>query len=111
MSIFPQHIIDQYNLQSKVRNVHVHQIIRSAIYVLPQAGALVNVQLRKFLAPEGYCELAHTPLLWWHVTRPIQFTLVVDDFGVKYLGQEHTNHLLNTIKNHYEVSDDQDGKL
>jgi hypothetical protein len=27
------------------------------------------------------------------VTRPIQFTLVVDDFGVQYVGAEHAQHL------------------
>jgi hypothetical protein len=28
-----------------------------------------------------------TPGLWTHKTRPILFSLVVDDFGVKYVGK------------------------
>ena len=31
--------------------------------------------------------------LWKHNIQPINFTLVVDDFGVKYSGKEHTLHL------------------
>jgi hypothetical protein len=30
------------------------------------------------------------------------FTLVVDDFGVKYIGQDHAEHLMSVIKQHYE---------
>ena len=72
---------------------------------MSQSGDLVNAQLQKFLAPAGYYKLVRTPRLWRHVTRPIQFTLVVDDFVVKYVGQEHSEHLINTIKKHYEVSE------
>jgi hypothetical protein len=38
-------------------------------------------------------------------TQPIQFTLAVDDFGVKY-GKEHANHLLKTLEQHYKVTGD-----
>ena len=31
----------------------------------------------------------YTPGLWLHEWRPIQFSLVVDDFGVKYVGEEN----------------------
>jgi len=33
--------------------------------------------------------------MWKHVARPIQFCLVVDDFGVKYTNQEDIDHLIN----------------
>ena len=39
-----------------------------------------------------------SPGFWTHDWRPVQFTLVVDDFGVKYVGEEHAIHLKNTIK-------------
>ena len=61
--------------------------IIKAIYGLPQAGVLVNKLLKKRLAPAGYYEMPHTPALWKHVSRPIAFTLVLDDFGVKYVGK------------------------
>ena len=63
--------------------------IRKAIYGLPQAGVLANKLLKKRLAPEGYYEMPHTPGMWKHVSRPIAFTLVVDDFAVKYVNKHN----------------------
>ena len=56
------------------------------MYGLPKAGILANKLLKKRLAKYGYFEMPHTPGLWKHVSRPIAFTLVVDDFGIKYEG-------------------------
>ena len=36
--------------------------------------------------------------------RPIQFTLVVDEFGVQYVGKEHAFHLKKAIKENYGVT-------
>ena len=42
---------------------------------------------------------ASTPQGFWrHRTRPITFSLVVDNFGVKYVGKEHADHLINCLK-------------
>ena len=41
--------------------------------------------------------------------RPIQFTLVVDDFGVKHVGKEHALHLQQTLEEHYKVTNDWTG--
>ena len=44
--------------------------------------------------------------------RPINFTLVVDDFGVGYEKNEHALHLLQTLRQYYEaVSVDWTGTL
>ena len=59
------------------------------------------MQLKKFLEPEGYYEVEHTPGLWRHRWRPISFILVVDDFGVKYVGKEHAQHLLGILEAKY----------
>jgi hypothetical protein len=40
------------------------------------------------------------PGLWRHDTQPAQFTLVVDNFGVKYVGEEHANHSRRTLHTH-----------
>ena len=60
---------------------------------LPQAGLITNQQLKKRLNKHGYCQSKLVLGLWKHDTQPIQFTLVVDDFGVKYVGKEHAIHL------------------
>ena len=36
--------------------------------------------------------------------------LIVDDFGVKYVGKEHADHLIKVLKEHYEVAEDWDGE-
>ena len=52
------------------------------MYGLPQAGLLANELLEKRLNKYGYYQSKLVPGLWTHEWRPIQFTLVVDDFGV-----------------------------
>ena len=46
-----------------------------------------------------------------HLSRPISFTLVVDDFGIKYIGKEDANHLLAALQEHYTLDIDWAGKL
>ena len=67
------------------------------MYGLPQAGVLVHAKLTSSLAPHGYAPAKNTPVLWTHSTRPIAFALVVNDFGVKYVGEDHAKHLLNIL--------------
>ena len=99
LHLFPQHTIDQYKLQENAHNGQVYLEVRRAIYGLPHAGALANKQLKKFLAPDGYYEFVHTPEIWRQSTIPIQFSLVVDDFGVKYIGKQHVEHLVHCLQN------------
>ena len=67
------------------------------MYCLPQAGVLAHAKLTSVLAPHGYALTKNTPGLWTHSTRPIAIALVVNDFGVKYVGEEHAKHLLYTL--------------
>jgi len=85
---------------------HIYMLIEKGMYGLPHTGILPNKLLRKRLAPRGYYEAKHTPGLWKHITNHIQFTLVVDDFGVKYAGTQYTNHLLNALQETYDISTD-----
>ena len=86
--------------------------IRRSIYGLPQSRKLANDYLRKKIAPHGYFEVKHTPGLWKHITRPIQFNLVVDDFGVKYNRQKDTEHPLSVLEKVFTaVSTDWEGAL
>ena len=98
ITVFPQHVKEEYNLQENVYKGYVCIEIRRSIYGLPQSGKLANDYLRKKIAPHGYFEVKHTPGLWTHITRPIQFTLVVDDFGVKYIRRKDAEHLLSVLE-------------
>ena len=55
--------------------------------------------------------MPHTQGLLKHINRPIQFTLVVDDFGVKYVGKEHVDHLIAALKQTYNLKEDWNGEL
>jgi hypothetical protein len=76
------------------------------MYGLKQAGLLANQLLQTRLAPFGYYPARHTPGLWLHKTWPISFTLVVDDFAVKYVGKQHTEHLQSALFQTYELTTD-----
>eukprot|EP00804_Cyclotella_cryptica_P030451 CCRYP_008524-RA/>CCRYP_008524-RA protein AED:0.26 eAED:0.26 QI:0/0/0/1/1/1/2/0/901 len=108
---YPDHIIDQYQLRDKVKNGYVYMEIRRAMYGLPQAGILTNKLLKQRLAKHGYYEVVHTSGLLKHISRPVSFTLVVDDFGIKYVGKEHADHLLNALKQDYMLDIDWTGML
>jgi hypothetical protein len=76
------------------------------MYSLKQSGLLANQLLQTRLGPFGYYPAPHTPGLWIHKTRPISFTLIVDDFAVKYVGKQHVEHLLNALSQTYELTTD-----
>ena len=112
LNLFPQWIIDQYDLNAHAIDGMVHIKIQKAIWGLPQAGILANKKLRQELKPHGYHKHKNTPGLWYHKTQPISFTLVVDNFGVKYVGKEHVNHLIASLKqSKYKLTEDWTGSL
>ncbi len=48
----------------------------------------------------------NTPGLWRHESRLITFTLVVDDFGVKFVNKANVDHLIASIKKTYTITED-----
>jgi hypothetical protein len=111
LELFPPWIVAQYDLLTKVHRGHIYLEMRWAVWGLPQAGILANKLLCKRLAPHGYYECKQTPGLWKHTSRPISFTLVVDNFGVKYTNQGDMDHLIGSLKKDYELTEDWDGAL
>jgi hypothetical protein len=89
LSCFPDEIVQKYNLNALAVDGWVYIEIRKGMYGLKQAGLLANKLRQTRLAPFGYYPTHHTPGLWLHKTRPISFTLVVDDFAVKYVDKQH----------------------
>jgi hypothetical protein len=107
LELFPQDIIDEYDLTSKVdHNGNVHCEVRQGMYGLPQAGIIAQELLEEQLKIAGYTQSKFTPGYWKYEWRPISFTLVVDDFGVEYIEKEHVMHLIRALKEHYEVEED-----
>jgi hypothetical protein len=85
--------------------------MQKAVWDLSQAGILANKKLRRKLAPFGYFKSVNTRSLWYHESRPISFTLVLDNFGVKYRSQDNVDHLIFSIKKTYKLTKDWTGNL
>jgi hypothetical protein len=117
LSDFPDEIIEEYNLREKAKDGCVIAECKRCVYGLPQAGILANKYLEKRLNEYGYYQSQHTNGLWSHETRPIQFVLCVDDFGVKYVNKDDVEHLKQALtainpetgKPMFEISVDEKG--
>jgi hypothetical protein len=106
LSRFPEEIIQKYNLNALGVDGWVYVEIIKSMYGLKQAGLLANQLLQTHLAPFGYYPACHTPALWLHNTQTISFTLVVDDFAVKYVVKQHSEHLRDALLRTYELTTD-----
>ncbi len=112
LNLFPDNIVDHYNLRRKSKNGFIYMEIQKGMYGLPQAGILANKLLKKWLARHGSFEQPYTPGLWKHVCRPVCFNLCVNDFGIKYIGIKNLQHLYNTLrKETYKIVEDYEGKF
>jgi hypothetical protein len=109
--VIPDYVMDLYKLHNLTVNGFVYAEVRCGMYGLPQAAIIANKQLQKWLAPHGYHPVPVTPGLWKHNTCNLAFTLVVDDFGIKYTKREDAEHLVNTLTDvGYKLSQDWDGE-
>ena len=80
------------------------------MYGLKQAAILAYQHLKSTLEPQGYYHVPGTVGMWAHKTRPIQFCLCVDDFGVKYFNRADVDHLLQTVGQLYKFTTDWTGQ-
>jgi hypothetical protein len=87
VSLSPMWTIEQYNLNKLAVDGWVYIKMRRAVWGLPQSGILANKCLHWKLAPFGYHESVNTLGLQMHKSWRITFTLVVDNFGVKFVNK------------------------
>ncbi len=106
LSLFPTWTIEQYNLNILAVDGWVYIEMRRAVWGLPQAGILANKRLRQKLAPFGYHKSVNTPGLWMHKSWSITFTLVVNNFGVKFVNKDDVDHLISSIKKMYTLTEE-----
>lgn len=106
----PPKIMELYNLQPLIHNGAVYVEITKGMYGLPQAGRIASDALIPHLNAAGYHQSEHIPGLFKHDTRPVWFSLVVDDFGVCYVGKENADHLVETLQQaKYKITTDWEG--
>ena len=111
IDMIPQEFCDAYDLDEKSKNGLVYIEILRGMYGIPEAGIpakkLICAQLEKI----RYFKLPHTPGLRKHIYIPISFTLVVGNFGIKYVGEEHAEHPIKAVRSKYSFKVDQMGGL
>ena len=95
---FPEHVQQTYNLQAHDKNGYIYLGTRMSIYGLPQAGKLANESLRDKLRPNCYYEVSHNQGIWKHISFPNDFSLVLDDSDIKYVGEDNDRHLIDSLK-------------
>ena len=116
MKILVRLILDEIKVEYKVSEFehagYFYVQIKKGMYGLAQSSLLENELLAKRLAKTWFNQTPHTPGLWRHHTKPIQFALVVDDFGIKYDNKQDAQDLINALEKNYEaVSVYWDGEL
>ena len=106
----PNDGIEEYNLHHKAtKDGYVYVSVFKGMYDLPQSRIIAQKLPEERLGKEGYEQSQFTPGLWSHKWRPVQFSLMVDDFRLKYIGKEHAEHLVRIIQKHYEMTMDWEG--
>ena len=91
------------------KNNFIYIEISKGMYGLKQAGFLAFQDLNQHLQPHGFYHSLHTPGLWLHYTKPISFTLVVDDFGIKYTNKDDVLFLQSILQKKYTITTDWSG--
>jgi hypothetical protein len=105
----PEEIIKEYKMREIVtKDGYVYYKIQRGMYGLPQAGIIAQELLQERLAKVGYHQSKIIPGLWMHKTRKICFTLVGDNFPIKYTKLEDAQHLIDALKKDYTITIDWD---
>jgi hypothetical protein len=114
LNIIPDKMVSQYNLHNiATPDGWIYTKIRCSMYGLKQAGSLLTssskiTSLSLVMPPQ----LAPQAGLWTYSSCNIAFSLVVvDNFGVKYVGHNNSQHLLSALEELYSVSTNWAGKL
>jgi hypothetical protein len=107
----PEGVIAHYHLLDiATPNGYDYCKICQGMYGLMQAGIIAQEVLAKRLKEHGYYQGKTTPGLKTHEWHPITLSLVVDNFGVKYIREEHAQHLLQSVQKFYTCSFEKEGE-
>ena len=104
--MIPTNIIKHYLLDKLVVNGFVYAKIKKAWYGLKQSGKIAHDDLVQHLEKYGYVKEKRTDGLFSHKERDINFTLVVDDFGIKYTDKADVEHLVTALRDKYPLKVD-----
>ena len=98
VSMISEEFMIKYKIHLLLKNWYIYVKICKGMYRLPQAGRIPQDLLQKKLSKYKYLPALITDGFWHHKTQPINFTLVVDDFGVKCIGQKHAKNIKSSLE-------------
>ncbi|KAL7481211.1 hypothetical protein ACHAW6_006889 [Cyclotella cf. meneghiniana] len=105
LSDIPEEIIKENKLLDIVDKAgYFHLAAIHGMYDLLKSGLLANKLLKQQLNQHGYHQSKLVAGFWTHKWQPIDFTLMVDNIGIKYIEKEHALHLKSISKEHYTVN-------
>ena len=79
------------------------------MYDLVKDRIIAHDELQEHLKPYGYVQANVTQGLWTQTHRDINFTLVVDNFGIRYTHKKDADHIISVLQANYEVTQDWTG--
>ncbi len=103
---FSPALVALYQLDKLQHNWLVIMQLTKSINGLPQAGILSQQHLVAHLKKYGYSECPNTSCLFQHKTRNTKFSLVVDDFLIKYHCKDDADNLLSASSSLYTLRTD-----
>ena len=101
LKIPPQDIIDTYDLLSKQFYGYVYVRTEKVMHGMVQAEIIAHDALKENLNIYGCATENITQGLWTHTDRDINFTLAVDNFGIKYTHKKDADHLISALQAKY----------
>ena len=101
INIITEEIRIHYNLRDMNKNRYIYADIRKVMYGLPYVGLI-----SKLISFQKTCTTWILPMLAHTRTMEAQletsdFSLLVDDVGVKYFEREHVKHLFMCIQKYF----------
>ena len=106
VAVLPDDIREEFQLDQYIHNDYVLFEITKGMYGLPQAGYLAQKEVVEHLSKFDYHPAPSDPCLLRHKTNGVAFTLVVDDFLVKYKDRKAATHLLSALQERYPLKFD-----
>ena len=111
IKLIPQRIIDHYNINDIVDDKgFVYAKINKTWYGLKQNGKIAHNVSMKHLNKHGYYQAKNTHGLFVHEICDISFTLVVNDFGIKFTNKQDVDHLISIMRGKDKFKVDFDAK-
>ena len=95
----------------KDKDGYVHTEVHVSMHEFSQIGMLAHKDLKQQLASHSYTPVTFILGLWTYESHWISFTLVVNDFGIKYTSLSSLNHLLNVLKTFCTITTNMNSNL